>query len=185
MKSKAILTTSIILYSILLYACGAGIPNTGEEIVATENAEEENVTLIPTNTATTVAARPTATPETPACLTPTASIKISSAYLREGPDIRYEGTTRYASGDEFTLLGRYRDWFQAKAADGNQGWLYKDWLTLPSNLDLDAVCAIAADNLVPTPSTQQANPPRPEDPANPTNPLDDDECEPTYYTPCD
>lgn len=194
MKSKSILTTGIILCSVVLSACGRGIPNTGGEIAPTNNSEKPGVTLTPTYTETatetTVAARSTATPEAPGCLTPTASVKNSSVYLREGPDIRYQGTARYQNGDKFTLLGSHRDWFQAEATDGNQGWLYKDWLTLPPNLDLDDVCSASLADLPPKPGAEQANPSNPEDPEASTNPPDDgvtppDPCEPTYYNPCD
>lgn len=180
MKSKAILMTNIILCSIMLASCGRIIPNTGEEIAPAENVQneivqEENATITPTNTIEpTVAARSTDTPEGLACLTPTASVKISSVYLREGPDVRYKSTARYENGDKFTLLGHQRDWFKAEAADGNQGWLYKDWLTLPPDLDMDAVCSVTVGNLPPIPGTLMMTPSD-----------NEDDCEPNYYTSCD
>lgn len=177
MKPNAIVAISIFFCSIVLSACGNIIPNTGadESAPAVEPAVivlEENAT--PTPTETSVAVRSTDTPEGPACLTPIASINNSSVYLREGPDVRYQGTARYQKGDKFTLLGHQQDWFLSEAADGNQGWLYKDWLTLPSDLDIETVCSASADNLPPLPAAQQTIPANKED-----------NCVASYYASCD
>lgn len=177
MKPNAILAISILICSIVLPACGRIIPNTGAEESAPANepaaiVQEENATATPT--ATPVAIRSTDMPGGPACLTPIAFIKNSSIYLREGPDVRYLGTARYQKGDKFTLHGHQQDWFHAEAADGNQGWLYKDWLTLPLDLEIDAVCSATADNLPPLPAAQQATPANKED-----------NCVTSYYASCD
>ena len=177
MKPKAILAISILFCSLLLSACGNIIPSTGAEKLAPADepaaiVQEEDVTATPT--ATPVAVRSTDTPGGPVCLTPTAFIKNSSVYLREGPDVRYLGTARYQKGDKFTLVGHQKDWFHVEAADGNQGWLYKDWLTLPTDLEVNAVCSASADNLPPLPAAQQATP------AN-----QEDNCVANYYASCD
>jgi hypothetical protein len=115
------------------------------------------------------------------CNTPVVEVRVSNLYLRTGPDIRFQGVAQYKSGNKFTLLGSYRDWFLAKAGDGNEGWLYKEWLKLPATLDLDAVCSVPLAKLPPTPGGQSANQQNnPSDPAS-SNAV----CVPTYYAPCE
>lgn len=183
MKSKAILTVCFLLCTILLISCSGFIPNTGADNPVVIDDVENTMTPRPTETkrsqpspVTKVATRTATPPKTPDCLTPTASVKISNVYLREGPDIRFPGSIRYRNGDKFTVLGSYRDWFHAEASDGNQGWLYNDWLSLPSDIDIDAICSVPSNQLPPTP---------PSGPPIPKTPENDNECEPTYYEPCD
>lgn len=102
---------------------------------------------------------PTNFPETPACQTPTATIKSNNAYLRDGPDLRFITIAPYKNGDEFALVGRYKDWFQVESSDGNMGWLYKDWLSLPSNIDTNNICSILEED-VPTITQDSQRPPR-------------------------
>src|SRR6185503_6816688 len=152
MKSKATLATVFTLLSMLLYACAGNIPITGQDTPPpTEVAEEADVvdTSAPIEQGSSGGISPAI--EAPACQTPTASIKTNNAYLREGPDIRYSGNAQYKKGDKFTVLGRYKDWFQVKSSNGDQGWLYKDWLSFPSKVDADSLCSIKSEDLPPTP----------------------------------
>jgi hypothetical protein len=118
----------------------------------------------------------TVPPETPACQTPTASVKVKNAYLRDGPDIRFVSLAQYKNGDQFTVLGRYQGWFQVEAPDGKKGWLYKDWLAIPSNMDTSTICLIPVEELPPTPQDNQQN--------NQQNQQNGDACVPTYYVSC-
>jgi len=114
-------------------------------------------------------------PEMPACETPTASIKSNNAYLREGPDLRFPGSSPHKKGDQITVLGRYKDWFHVEAANGKKGWLHKNWLAFPSNLDVDVICSIPVEKLPPTPQTSQKDP---------RTPGSGEDCVPTYYVSC-
>jgi len=95
--------------------------------------------------------------------------------MRDGPDIRFESLAQYKKGDQVAVLGRYRDWFQAQASDGKKGWLYKDWLTIPSNIDTSTICSIPVEELPPTPKTSQNDQ---------KTPQSGEECVPTYYVSC-
>ncbi len=184
MKSKATLATGFTLLSILLYGCAGNIPITGqdtppptESAVETEIATETDVvnTSAPIEQGSSAGISPTI--EAPACQTPTASVKTDNAYLREGPDIRYTGSAQYKKGDKFTVLGRYKDWFQVKASSGDQGWLYKDWLSFSSDVDANSLCSIKSDHLPPTPPITQKDQNTRDDPNNTA-------CVPTYYVSC-
>jgi hypothetical protein len=83
---------------------------------------------------------------------------------------------QYKNGDQFTVLGRYQGWFQAEAPDGKKGWLYKDWLAIPSNIDTSTICSIPVEELPPTPQDNQQN--------NQQNQQNGNECVPTYYVSC-
>jgi len=145
------------------------------EVPAVENpATEVPVVENPATEVTTASS--VFIPETSACETPTASVKVKNVYLRDGPDIRFVALAQYKNGDQFTLLGRYRDWFQAEAADGKKGWVYKDWVTIPSTLDTSTICSIPVEELPPTPQDNQQNDQR--------TPQNGDECVPTYYVSC-
>jgi len=117
--------------------------------------------------------------EAPACQTPTASIKTDNAYLREGPDIRYAGSAQYKKGDKFTVQGRYKDWFQVESSSGDKGWLYKGWLSFPSDVDTDSLCPIKSGDLPPTPQTAQKDQKTPK-----TSSGNNGTCVPTYYVAC-
>jgi len=178
MKSKATLATVFTLLSMLLYACAGNIPITGQDTPPpTEIAEEADVvdTSAPIEQGSSGGISPAI--EAPACQTPTASIKTNNAYLREGPDIRYAGNAQYKKGDKFTVLGRYKDWFQVKSSNGDQGWLYKDWLSFPSKVDADSLCSIKSEDLPPTPQTAQKD-------QNTSQGDDPTPCVPTYYVSC-
>jgi uncharacterized protein YgiM (DUF1202 family) len=110
-----------------------------------------------------------------------ATIKVDNIYLRSGPDIRFEPVALYKKGDQFTLLGRYQDWFQAENDDGNLGWLYKDWLTLPASSDLEAMCLIAGETLPSAPNSQTS--PQ-QNNQNDSAPANGGACVPSYYDPC-
>lgn len=152
----------------------AEIPLTGEETSTPTNTVESDETRIPTqesqSTPKATVVSPTNFPETPACQTPTATIKSNNAYLRDGPDLRFITIAPYKNGDEFALVGRYKDWFQVESSDGNMGWLYKDWLSLPSNIDTNNICSILEED-VPTITQDSQRPPRD----------DEEEC---YYDSC-
>jgi len=144
------------------------------EVRVVENpATEVPVVASPATEATTVSSL--FIPETSACETPTVSVKAKNAYLRDGPDIRFVALAQYKNGDQFTLLGRYRDWFQAEAPDGNKGWVYKDWVTIPSSMDTSTICSIPVEELPPTPKTSQNDQ---------KTPQSGEECVPTYYVSC-
>jgi Bacterial SH3 domain len=172
MKSKATLATVFTLASVLLYACAGNIPITGQDTPPpTEIAEEADVVATSAPIEEGSSGGISLANEATACQTPTASIKADKAYLREGPDIRYAGSAQYKKGDKFTVLGRYKDWFQVKASNDDKGWLYKDWLSFPSNVDADSLCSINSEDLPPTPQTAHKTP-------------QNNECTPTYYVSC-
>mgnify|MGYP000441551218 CR=1 FL=1 len=180
MKSKASIASIFILFSVLLYSCGGNIPITGEDIPTPTDTAESKV--VPTSTEIDQSSAEangsslaTVLPETPACQTPTASVKVKNAYLRDGPDIRFVALAQYKNGDQFTVLGRYRDWFQAEAPDGKKGWVYKDWVTIPSSMDTSTICSIPVEELPPTPKTSQNDQ---------KTPQSGEECVPTYYVSC-
>ena len=129
-------------------------------------------TRIPISTSTLTSASRLASTQTPACQIPTAFVKTNNAYLRDGPDVRFSANNHYRNGDQFTVLGRYQDWFQAEFPDGNKGWLYKDWLTFPSDIDTSNICLIPVEELPPTPQNNQQNLQNGAD------------CVPTYYVSC-
>lgn len=173
MKSKFTLATISILFSVLLYSCGGNriIPITGEDVSSPTDIAEADIVATPTPTnepspEATDPALSTEPPETLAYQTANASVKVDNAYLRDGPDIRFPGSAKYKKGDQFKVIGYYKDWFQVEARNGSRGWLYKDWLDLPSDVDRDRIRPIAAEELPPTPSTSQK------------------ECVPTYYDSC-
>jgi hypothetical protein len=146
---------------------------TGQEIARmTHDDEVHSVAFCPATEATTGSSLSTVLPETSACETPTLSVKINNAYMREGPDIRFQSLAQYKKGDQVTVLGRYRDWFQAETPDGKKGWLYKDWLTIPSNIDTSAICSIPVEDLPSTPQNNQKTP------------QNGEECVPSYYVSC-
>jgi len=150
------------------------VANPATEARVIENpATEVPVVASPATEATTVSSL--FIPETSACETPTVSVKAKNVYLRDGPDIRFVALAQYKNGDQFTLLGRYRDWFQAEAADGKKGWVYKDWVTIPSTLDTSTICSIPVEELPPTPKTSQNDQ---------KTPQSGEECVPTYYVSC-
>ena len=136
------------------------IPDTGGSAIASLATE-----------VTTVSSLSTILPETPACQTPTASLKVKNAPLRDGPDLRFVSIAQYKKGDQFTVLGRYQDWFQAKASDGKKGWVYKDWLTI-SEKDTSDICSIPEQELPPTPQNEKKDS------------QSGEECVPTYYVSC-
>lgn len=105
---------------------------------------------------------------TSACQTTTATVKANTAYLREGPDLRFKASSQYKTGAQFMVLGRYKDWFQVESPDGQKGWLYKDWLSLSSTIDTNNLCVIPEGEV-------------------PTFQLDTEKkdiCAGTYYDPC-
>ena len=175
MHSKATKATIFILMLVQLYSCRGFIPITGEDIPM-DTAEDPGVPAsIPAGQSSpeaTVSSLPTILPETPACQTAVASVKANNAYLREGPDLRFEANTQYKTGDQFTVLGRYKDWFHVQSSDGKKGWLYKDWLTILPSIDTGNICSISERELPPTPQNFQ----KPE--------KDKEDCVPTYYDSC-
>jgi Caspase domain len=60
------------------------------------------------------------------------SIAASRAYLYRGPDVAFGLAVQiaYPRGEKVTVIARNPSglWFLCEAADGNQGWLYSDWL---------------------------------------------------------
>jgi len=183
MKSKATLATVCTLLSVLLYSCAGNIPITGQETDTPPPTEVvEKVDVVVATSAPIEQASPAGVAlatEAPACQTPTASIKTDNAYLREGPDIRYAGSAQYKKGDKFTVQGRYKDWFQVESSSGDKGWLYKGWLSFPSDVDTDSLCPIKSGDLPPTPQTAQKDQKTPE-----TSSGNNGTCVPTYYVAC-
>jgi len=180
MKSKATLATFFTLLSVLLYACAGNIPITGQDTPPpTGIAEEADVVATSAPIEQGSSAGISLADEAAACQTPTASIKTDNAYLREGPDIRYAGSAQYKKGDQFTVLGRYKDWFTVEASIGDKGWLYKDWLSFPSDVGADSLCSIKSEDLPPTPQTAQKDQKTPQ-----TSTGSAGTCVPTYYVSC-
>ena len=180
MKSKATLATVFTLLSVLLYSCAGNIPITGQDTPPpTEIVEEADVVATSAPIQEASLGENSVATEAPPCQTPTASIKTDNAYLREGPDIRYAGSAKHKKGDKFTVLGRYKDWFQVKASNGDKGWLYKDWLSFPSNVDTDSLCSIKSEALPPTPETAPKDQKTPQ-----TSSGSGGTCVPTYYVSC-
>ena len=62
-----------------------------------------------------------------------------------------------------------------EAPDGKKGWVYKDWVTIPSTLDTSTICSIPVEELPPTPKTSQKDQ---------KTPQSGEECVPTYYVSC-
>ena len=182
MKSKTALVTIFSLFSVLLYSCGGKIPVTGDNIVPPTNTAAGSPTATVTQTSkptteTVELSPPTASPVALACATPIASIKTDTVSLRNGPDLRFPGSAQYKKGDQFTVLGRYKDWLQVEAPNGSKGWLYIDSLEIPSNIDIDILCSFPAEQLPPTPlTTQTVNQQK--------TPQSGDVCVPTYYVSC-
>ena len=182
MKSKTALVTIFSLFIILLCSCGGKIPVTGDNIVPPTNTAAETPSAAVTQTAkptaeTAESTPPTASPVALACSTPIATIKTDTVSLRDGPDLRFPGRAQYKKGDQFTVLGRYKDWFQVEGLNGSMGWLYTDSLEFTSNIDIDTLCSFPAAQLPPTPRTTQT--------VNQQNtPQSGDVCEPTYYVSC-
>jgi hypothetical protein len=83
------------------------------------------------------------------------SIKSSRAYLYKGPDVAFGLAVEivYPRGKTFTVLGRNHSglWFLCEAADGNQGWLYRDWL----NVDFDPLVIPTASFIPILPPTEK------------------------------
>ncbi len=107
----------------------------------------------------------TATPEETTCEMPAAFVKSDSVQLREGPDLRFLSVGEYKKYDNFTILGRYQEWYKVKFPDRNQGWLYSDWIDIPSNIDKEDICKIPYRDLPPTPRHENV-------------------CEPSYFVSC-
>jgi hypothetical protein len=182
MKSKTTLVTVFSLFFVLLCSCGGKIPVTGDNIVPPTNTAAETPSAPFTQTGQPTAetaelSTPTASPVALACTTPLAIIKTATVSLRDGPDLRFPDSAQYKKGDQFTVLGRYKDWFQVEALNGSMGWLHTDSLEFPSNIDIDTLCSFPADQLPPTPlTTQTVNQQK--------TPQSGVICEPTYYVSC-
>jgi hypothetical protein len=70
-------------------------------------------------------------------------VKSNKVDLREGPDVRYKKVGEYNAGTQYTITGRYTDvWFFGELPDGNKGWLYNEWLELPSELEINNICKL-------------------------------------------
>jgi len=175
MNSKATKATTFILILVQLSSCRGYIPITGEDIpidTAQENAVPTFTPVGQSSPEATVSSLPTILQETQGCQTATAFVKADNAYLREGPDLRFVANSQHKNGDQFTVLGRYKDWFQVESSDGENGWLHKDWLTIPPSIDTSNLCSIPEQEVPATPQNFQ----KPE--------KDKEECVPTYYDSC-
>lgn len=180
MISKATLVTIYVLFTVLQSSCSGYIPITGNDSPISTNTAEKYMDPTPAQSGESsleaTQTLPSAMPaETLACHSPTASVSADNAYLRDGPDIRFTGSARYQKGEELKILGRYRDWLRVEAPNGNEGWLYKEWLTLPSDIEMGSLCSVSAEELPPTPQPPQ----KPE-----KTPESGEECIPTYYVSC-
>ena len=70
-------------------------------------------------------------------------VGVDSVVLRDGPDLRYPNIGEYEMGTQFTITGRYTDfWFFGELPDGKNGWLYYEWLNFPSDEEVDSICKI-------------------------------------------
>ena len=77
------------------------------------------------------------------CQSYTVHVKVDKVDMREGPDVRYNKVGEYILGTEYTITGHYTDvWFFGEMPDGTKGWLYIDWLEIPSTVDIDNLCQI-------------------------------------------
>jgi hypothetical protein len=94
---------------------------------------------------------PPATLDAMACLTPTGLIKVDLVQLREGPDLRFLSVGEYRQNDNFTVTGLYQGWYRVEFSGGKKGWLYTDWISLPSNTDTTKICKILYRDVPPTP----------------------------------
>lgn len=200
MKSRYHLIGFLLLAAVVvLAACGRAAPPTsdttlpGADVPYSQNTSEGNV--VPTYTpieqsppeATELQSlstdasdtQATVSPGAPECQTPIASVKANNAYLRDGPDLRFEEKAQYENGDQFTVLGRFKDWYQVESSDGNNGWFYKDWLAIPPGIDTNKICSLPEQGL-----------PSPELRLTPTSEKTREQnqegiCTPTYYDSCD
>jgi hypothetical protein len=96
----------------------------------------------------------TPTPEAKTCDTPSAFVKALTVQLREGPDLRFLPTGEYKQFDELSILGRYQGWYQVKFPDGNQGWLYTDWINIPPGVDAEKICETPYQGEPPAPQRE-------------------------------
>jgi hypothetical protein len=75
-----------------------------------------------------------------------ASVKSSRIQSREGPDLRFKSMGNYQRGATCTLISQFRGWYYVKFPDG-EGWVYKDWLEIPPNIDVSKVPEISYNDL--------------------------------------
>jgi hypothetical protein len=127
------------------------IPTTEEQVLSIPATTEAAIPI--TAPTATIALATTLAPESPSQV-PSATVQViptstagietfvtisaSKAYLYSGPDLTFGLAVQktYLRGETFTVLARNLNgfWLFCKAADGNQGWLYRDWLKVDINL---------------------------------------------------
>lgn len=78
------------------------------------------------------------------------SISSSKAFLYKGPDSRYESIKLYPQGEDFIVVARDPGalWLLVRARDGNEGWLYLQWV----DADFDLVIVPTATYIPPLPA---------------------------------
>jgi cell wall-associated NlpC family hydrolase len=55
-------------------------------------------------------------------------IAENAVNLRKGPDSKYDKIGGINAGLKVDLIGKYKDWFQIKLADGTKAWIFSDFL---------------------------------------------------------
>ncbi len=83
------------------------------------------------------------------------TIKANHVYLKAGPNLKHsEVSEAYQKGTEMEVLGMYKDWFYVKSPRGENGWLWKGWVTIDPSL----VNRVLKITQVPTPPSQHPKP---------------------------
>lgn len=65
---------------------------------------------------------------------PAARLREMKTNMREGPNIEYARVAQFGAGRYAALLGRYDQWFKVDIA-GVSGWIHRDLLEIPADLD--------------------------------------------------
>jgi hypothetical protein len=106
---------------------------------------------------------PSQPPEAAATASPeyTVSIIVSRGYLYQGPGLKYPlvQLDPYPRGTDFTVLAMDPSllWFQTRAPDGKEGWLYLDWVDV--NFDRSLAPTAVTTPALPTATRKPPKPP--------------------------
>jgi hypothetical protein len=140
--------------------------NLGQESKQAPTSTEEN--MFPVSDLPVTGATPTPQPTARASKTPDPTptsqveyqvfIAVNKATLYKGPSLQYGLAEQipYQRGAEFTVIARDPSglWFLSSAPDGNEGWLYIDWI----DFDFDPLTVATAESIPPLPPTPTRKP---------------------------
>jgi hypothetical protein len=91
----------------------------------------------------------TSTPEISSCTMPIGFVKTKTVILRDGPDLRFYAVGRFNQNDKFTVLGRFKDWYQVEFPSGEKGWLYLSWVSISPDVDPTQICELQFQGVPP------------------------------------